>query len=512
MGRHQYGGTPARRTANQETLQNAIDRFVADCSFGGAFRDWLEHAGVRITRAKKVKGGRWDLYLVLPERLEAMFAVDLELLCVVADFARVEPRVLADLQQQLRAEGRVDSELALLASRNDEARSLTRRRAGETAVVAIAATELGLDPSQSLEAVLAREIVTVDHFNVTTPITDPGSFFGRGRDVDEAVHHIEAGQHLGLFGLRKSGKSSLLNQVERTMLERGWAVSHIDLNGYIGRPERVRTDIVRGITTSRESRPQRSRDSRQEKGDWLDRLEDRAAALKASATRVPGILIVVDEIDTVLPGRVEASGGDLKDRSTMLKAMVQLRAFAQTRAARGETPVVLLSAGVDATVFELPKLRGAANPLYQFSVVRFLEPLDRKALHTMVRTLGKRCGMSFTDPRLIDELLTEYGGHPLLSRQACSWVHRHRPVGRVPYTVPEQALLDGFTARGTGTPLAHAHDTLDELAEWYPDDAAQVLAALNGDRPDPTQMNHAIDYGLVDAEGDVRMRSLTRRL
>ena len=440
-----------------------------------------------------------------------MFAIDLEMLCLVADFEKIEPRILDELQQRLRKLDRVDDELAVLVCSDPSAEKLTRRRPGQTAVLAVDAAKLSDRSLPDFPTTLAGSLMTVDHFNVTKPLTDPSSFFGRDNDIEDALQCLSAGQHLGVFGLRKSGKSSLLNQVERILADRRWAIARVDLNAYVGRPERMSEDLVRRLSESAQRLGVRVPRLTSTRGNieqrWIEDLE----ALVSRLSSAEGILLIVDEIDTVLPGRVESAGGDREDRRKMLRALVQLRAMVQDVQVRQSVHPVLLSAGVDATLFELPRLAGTDNPLYQFSRVMFLEPLDRDALQQMVRALGKRSGMRFADHRLINELADEYGGHPLLTRQACSWVHRHRPAAVVPYSVSLEALEEAFIAKGTGTPLAHAHDTLDELAQWYPDDSRLVVDLLAGQPTDVRQMQHAVDYGLVNPDGSVRMRALMRR-
>lgn len=507
------GGADQRRpTANQEKLERSIATFARQCPFGDGLLRWLRASDVTIVRAARSPySRRWDLHLILPERLGQMFDIDLEMLCLAADFKKIEPRILDELQQSLHKLDRVDDELAVLVSSDPSAEKLTSRRPGQTAVLAVDAARLADRSMPDFPTALAGSLLTVDHFNVTTPLTDPSSFFGRDKDIEDALQCLSAGQHLGIFGLRKSGKSSLLNQVERVLDDRGWAIARVDLNAYVGRSERMSEDLVRRLRGSAQRLQTPVPPLRSTRGNieqrWIEDLE----ALVSALANVAGILLIVDEIDTVLPGRVESAGGVAEDRRKMLRALVQLRAMIQDTQTRQDVHPVLFSAGVDATIFELPRLTGGDNPLYQFSRVKFLEPLDRAALQRMVRILGKRSGMRFADHRLAEELAAEYGGHPLLTRQACSWVHRHRPANTVPYPVTLDALHQAFTARGTGTPLTHAHDTLDELAQWYPDDGALLVSLLAGGSADVGEMQHAVDYGLVDADGLVRMRALMRR-
>lgn len=372
-GRRQSGkGRQRGRTVNQETLDRNIERFSERCPFGADLLRWLRASDVRIVRAAQSGDSRrWELHLILPERLSAMFDIDLEMLCLAADFDKIEPRILDELQQTLRKLDRVDDEFAVLVSSDPSAEKLTRRRPGQTAVLAVDAGTLANGSTPDFPTALATSLLTVDHFNVTTPLTDPSSFFGRDDDIEDALQCLSAGQHLGIFGLRKSGKSSLLNQIARILGARGWAIARVDLNAYVGRPERMSEDLVRrlqesaqslGVPVARLTSTRRAPQTVEQR--WIDDLERLAVGLSDH----PGILLIVDEVDTVLPGRVEGAGGDPDDRRKMLRALVQLRAMVQDIQSRQGVHPVLLTAGVDATIFELPRLAGGDNPLYQFWV------------------------------------------------------------------------------------------------------------------------------------------------
>jgi hypothetical protein len=240
-------------------------------------------------------------------------------------------------------------------------------------------------------------------------------------------------------------------------------------------------------------------------------LRDLGTVVDALADNVPGIVIVIDEIDTSLPGRTLGNSEE-EDELGLLRALAQLRAFIQRRDMQGKQRPVLLCAGVDPGLFERPKVRRFANPLYQFATVQFIKPLDRDELQEMVRTLGKRTGMRFRQHQLIDELLLEYGGHPLLTRQACSYIHRRRPVGAVPYQVTLDDLDAATTATGPGTALSHARDVPVSFEEWYPEESALLEERLAAGAPPvgSSGLDHAVWYGILREDGSAQIRALLR--
>ena len=61
--------------------------------------------------------------------------------------------------------------------------------------------------SKHLERFLGRG---ADPYNVRSPVFDVLNFFGREALADEIAYLLASGQPVGLFGLRKMGKTSLL--------------------------------------------------------------------------------------------------------------------------------------------------------------------------------------------------------------------------------------------------------------------------------------------------------------
>lgn len=462
------------QSANQKLLDDKKNEFVRYSEFGNALLEYLKKDEVQVVRVERGQQGRWQLFAVLPEHMRAMFDIDREVLFVVTDYKKLEPRALSEVQFFLKDRVRVDDEVAVLVSQDGNADRLARQRAGETAILTLDSRKLADPTHPTFRQALAHMLATVDHFNVTTPIREPSAFFGRQRDLGEALQTLERGQHTAIFGLRKAGKSSVLNRVQALLRERNWAVVALDLNEFFGTPRRFKLSVVQGfadeLVTLKQPLP-RLRSTEERRGldvineSWLDDLERIRRAFEGKAQ----MALIIDEIDSALPARTLNVLDPAEDSLGLLRGLSQFRAFAQRLQLQGKTYPVLFGAGVDPSLFEQPQVRGIANPLYQFAVVKFLEPLDRDEMQGMIRTLGKRTGMRFRDHEVIDSLHAEYGGHPLLSRQACSFVHQHRPKNQVPYTVTLDDVTRAFTATGPNTPLAHALDVPDSFSRSSPE-------------------------------------------
>ena len=67
---------------------------------------------------------------------------------------------------------------------------------------------------------------------------------------------------------------------------------------------------------------------------------------------------------------------------------------------------------------------GIQNPLFGIVPYHYLRGLDIDDLRRLVTVLGRRMGMKFENDA-IEYLGDRYGGHPLLTRIACSLTHKH---------------------------------------------------------------------------------------
>jgi len=75
--------------------------------------------------------------------------------------------------------------------------------------------------------------------------------------------------------------------------------------------------------------------------------------------------------------------------------------------------------GVNPYPLEIDTIGGIQNPLFGIVPPVYLCGLAFDDMKMMVRTLGKRMGLRF-DQTSLEYIYARYGGHPLLTRLACS--------------------------------------------------------------------------------------------
>ena len=280
---------------------------------------------------------------------------------------------------------------------------------------------------------LGREF---DPYSVVDPVSDVVSFFGRQRLTEELSDDLRRGQRLGLFGIQKMGKSSVLQQLQRRIefpvayvylntndtLDRIYRriLENWGLNGRVKYPRNfnwvvpqfsegtITPSVFDGATKS-----------------LLDYLN--------TTTSSPMLGIFLDEIEHIVP-----TEGDEKILKLYIDLMDSLRGL------HLETQrICLLVAGVHPGVARYNYFWGnQKNPMYQVIIEKFLSPLDEEDCSDMIRNLGQKINIEY-DKSALGYILEMSGSHPFLARKLCSLAcKRRRDKRNISVEMVEAAVLE----------------------------------------------------------------------
>jgi hypothetical protein len=502
------------RTENQAALADYKRRFGAGTRHGEALLSYLLRSDCGVWRCEQDRQDprRWWLNITLPNHVAEMFDAHAEIQLVYVEYDRVEPRLLELVQQRIRGNARLDPGLMMIASLDPQVGALTRRRRGEFAAIDFLLTDIGTE-APDIRHRMSSVLTSVDHYDFSNPVRDSSGFFGRRTEVDQIVAAIERRQSVGIFGLRKTGKTSLMNFVSGHRRDASKPVIWLDISGVTGADDfrsrvlegvhaaavgdgesgtalpKLRTISRAGILTS---------DTAAIRQNWLRDLESLAQYVGTP------VELFIDEVDQLLPTRSYLGE---EEASQLLIALTQLRGMIQ--GARPGAEIVLVCAGVNPAIFERPLLpNGTDNLLYKLVRLTYLAPLSRDEMAEMVRDLGRRMGVRVRDHEVIDFLFAEYGGHALLTRKACSLATSERPREEVPWHMTLADVEAASNATGSGMPLQQAAEILESFGEWFPEEATMLHELWSSDadtgavareliREDPEQVAHAAPYGLL---------------
>ncbi len=277
------------------------------------------------------------------------------------------------------------------------------------------APELRLD--RHLERFLGRG---ADPYNIQRPVFDVLNFFGRESLARDLLEEMTAGQPIGLFGLRRIGKSSLMRYLQGLM---PYPTACIDLQAGaepVGLLERilhawsndaqVRFDVDLGLSDIRLSPTGVTEEFVKIVQVLLDKL-----ALSRPDAR---LAIFLDEIELIVPPR-SAVGPVLE---TSLSLMRTLRGLVQE-----DGRILLMVAGLDPAINRISRWgkEQEQNPFFLSLQESYLPPLLEPDCTQMIRNIGTQAGLSYSDEAAM-YVAQMSGGHPALARQLCSLTYRQR--------------------------------------------------------------------------------------
>lgn len=276
-----------------------------------------------------------------------------------------------------------------------------------------------------------RYLPGADLFDDRNAIGDTLSFFGRAELLHRLEEELLRKQGVGLFGLRKSGKTSILLQLGFSL--RQHPVVHLDLQPYGGKPRygaELFNEILRQLSALM---PNSASETLRDRGK-TSTLTSEAFSSESPATALttefiqrigkisgeltqagyePPILLFLDEVERILP-----TPTDPVEKVEEFNAFFgSLRALSQEQRQIG-----LLVADVhpDCNRINQWQQEGVpTNPVFSFFKEVFLAPFSAEETQTMLVDISRLMGRSF-DPETLAIIHQDSGGHPFVSRQLAS--------------------------------------------------------------------------------------------
>ncbi len=245
-----------------------------------------------------------------------------------------------------------------------------------------------------------------DPYDEGVPVRDETWFYGRRDLLERLPAALRQGQHAGIFGIRKVGKTSLLNQL-RDRLLRNTVVVLMDCQGYEANADEFFRAILDGFRN--ELKPRLAKPLPPATGSFRDQFLALRASWQQTGSREIFVLIL-DEVDKLFPDRRQA--GSTKTLSEAVRLFRVLRALAQEQQA-----VALLLCGYrpDLNRQNLLSDEVGENPLHMSLQETFLKFLTRSEAKAMVREIGGWKDIEWTDAA-IDHTYEWCAGHPLVTR------------------------------------------------------------------------------------------------
>jgi hypothetical protein len=216
------------------SVQDFLDRFEWDFPYAEDVLKLLRTSDARLTFAAPVARdappGSWELHVRLPLRLERYFGISKQFVAYCTCVKDLQPRDVARLKRLITsARNTVEQDFALLFSADSAGGEKVRNwgvdRSHGVIVVPVEREQLAALVGTGMVDNALRDLIGswVSSYNLYDergPVTGE-QFFGRGdllRDLDRKL--AQGRGHVGIFGLRRIGKTSLLLELNDRLRSR----------------------------------------------------------------------------------------------------------------------------------------------------------------------------------------------------------------------------------------------------------------------------------------------------
>lgn len=451
-----------------------------------------------ITYGKRVHhlGSEFSVFLLKPlPHMAKSYGFSDEILMLYSPYDTLEPRIvlsLEDFARQDPAKGRIDPMIAFLVTDAVGHREWIADYSAKNSdgyipiVVSFHSKRLRENAGDTylIRNLLRDQLHQRDLFDHRLPINDDKMFVGRDDLFYDLKNAYELSENRGLFGLRKTGKTSLFLKLGRLIQE-----SSDDVFVYLdcknpGIRELSWRDLLARIT-------ERVRPSSE-----LDANEHPASVFEAAIQELAHkVVLVFDEIEYISPTtQLDAHWHEdfLPFWQTIWSVQSQVDHLS------------VLIGGVNPWCVETPEVNDVQNPLFGIVTPKYLAGMDEREIRTLLRTFGHPMGLRFT----IDAagyLFRQYGGHPLITRLACSEVHKTIAIAGHDRPFEITAAFLDETERSREASLSfYARHVVSELERFYNDEYELLSEIARGSvadlwdlAKDPAFTEHLRNYGLL---------------
>jgi hypothetical protein len=322
----------------------------------------------------------------------------------------------------------------------------------------------------ALITLLRDYIYARDLFYMTTPVSG-ASFFGRRTLLQSLRDDVFNQRVTGVFGLRKSGKTSILMQLTEELQEDQVVTVLMDLETFPSPPEDPTDDIVselrRRLIGELKARGLRTRELSElaERPTILDLKNALQTILKYLQKDGQRILLLLDEIEYLTPAdRIDIAEGDMPRVAQFLSA---LRSIVQ----ESENFTFVLS-GLTSAIIEGGRLYGRPNPLFSWAKAIYVTPLEREEADDLASTVGGKMGIQI-EPGALEALHEASGGHAYLYRNLSSAVVEHLPTDVFQRTMTRASVLlelDDWKSRVQG----NIEEMVQHVKRYYANEAVML--------------------------------------
>lgn len=344
-----------------------------------------------------------------------------------------------------------------------------------------------------------------DLFAFEGPLEKDLYFFGRRDFVQTLINRHYSGENSGVFGLRRTGKTSILKAVCRslknvdsigleidcqTLHHKRWNNAVFKIVNDLYKQARIEIKHCEEDYTTENA----STIFNQDMDDCYEQLSHKR------------ILLVFDEIENITfdisPSEHWKSGADY------INFWQTLRSYYQ----KNPQKMTYIIAGTNPKCVETISVLGYDNPMFnQIDINSFIEPFDMQRTKEMINKLGGYMGLDFDDI-VCAELTQNLGGHPFLIRHFCSTINKFMNNNKIdkPYRVTKTVYDRVRPIFENEQADIYCEMILEVLHRFYPEEyivleklAMQDFYYVSEKIKNPTLISHLLGYSILEKTNDM---------
>lgn len=459
-------------------------------------------------------------FLVKPtEYFIDTFQLSRELAVVFDDYVSFEPRALdaaGYVYRTIDSKLRLDRGCSILVCRDNsvEEKLSTLLRDSNLDQIVIPFTIDELLSSTQVETLIRdrfrKYLFDTDLFATFKPIENEIFFFGRRDLILDIVSKCKNNTNCGVFGLRRSGKTSVLYAVRRLLNQESYSTVFIpcesDLSSINWRKAlyKLVTNVYNALGIDK-LRIQEDAYASDDTVLYFD--DDLHYALVQSPKPVT---LMFDEIEAITFSVIQGEESDNLwiDGSNFVYFWNAVKGYYS----KYPNQLTILIAGTNPMINEVPAIgkSNTPNPMYRqlsdSNQGAYLQSFTGEDTKNMVNTLGAYMGLTF-DEYSIAKLTSDCGGHPYLMRIMCSYINKFARANNLERPlIVKKPIYDKATLEFEKSSEAEGFFwmVLNILMTSYPREFNTLkILALQGDEivsqiQDKDALFHLIGYGLVE--------------
>lgn len=431
----------------------------------------------------------WLVLVRFGSVLESRFGFTREIPLIYSPFSDLQIRTTDSLESrllQLPAERRSVSTNEILVSAPD-LRLATKLESWSRAARVL----LPMPDQQQLQHperlqqfidLLSSKLVSRDLYAVRNYVTGD-QFFGRAAELQQVADSVRQREVVGVFGLRKTGKTSLLNELkqsydsEKEPGERLQLFVYQDLEHLPSLSEDPVSELVQDLADNIRNRLKKEGLRTQELAELpagaspsefrraLDRI---LLKVESDAT----IVLLLDEIEYLCPPNPGPDTSGI-GYQRVRQLFGGLRKLVQER-----DNFAFVLAGLSSSAIESPELYGSPNPLFSFARPLYLGPFSIIEADELLNGLGKKVSLHWTDDavKLAHDVS---GGHALLIRELASMVLLNQRRSRSNTAQIRPGDVHKVIPKWRTAVASHVRDVLPHLRRYYTDEADLAVMLMD---------------------------------